>query len=161
MFACPLFRPTIVLTVHALYLRRNLSLLFVIAAAMLSAGLAVGWRDQADEAPRIEYFDVEHARLPGRQGNFVAESRKIKRMEVWTVPEKARGEQDWDAIGLMKRSSHWFSWSAWKLSMPSEPLPVLQILVRGYDESGTEVDRVSLPWIGEETLRKEVWRREH
>ena len=132
------------------HLRRNLSLLLVIAAAMLAAGIAVGVRDRANTPAQIDFFDVEN-------GNFVAESHDLKRMEVWVVPEGAKSEKDWTTLGLMSRNSHWFSWAAWQLPIPGAPVAAYQIMVRGYDESGTEIDRVTLPWIGEKTLKKEVW----
>ncbi|OGJ61895.1 hypothetical protein A3C37_03690 [Candidatus Peribacteria bacterium RIFCSPHIGHO2_02_FULL_53_20] len=132
------------------HLRRNLSLLLIIAAGMLAAGIATGMQNKSPEAPHIAFFDVEN-------GNFVAESGGIKRMEVWVVPEAASGEQNWDTLGLMKRTSHWFSSASWALPIPKEPVAAYQILVRGYDESGTEMDRVTLPWIGERMLKEKVW----
>lgn len=135
---------------HVKHLRRNLSLLLVIAAAMLAAGIAVGVQNESSQTPQIDFFDVD-------THNFIAETHGIKRMEVWMVPEKSKGEQDWKTLGLMQRNSHWFSWSAWELPIPKEPVVAYQIMVRGYDASNVEMDRVTLPWIGEKMLKKEVW----
>ncbi|OGJ57655.1 hypothetical protein A2881_04080 [Candidatus Peribacteria bacterium RIFCSPHIGHO2_01_FULL_55_13] len=139
---------------HVKHLRRKLTILGIVAAVMLGVGIGMGMRGKSADTPRIEYFDVD-------KKNFVAESYKIKRMEVWTVPEGAKSENQWNSLGLMKRSSHWFSWAAWELPIPEKPVAVYQIMVRGYDESGTEMDRVTLPWIGEATLKKEVWKLEN
>ncbi|MEK7563470.1 MAG: hypothetical protein AAB544_03685 [Patescibacteria group bacterium] len=132
------------------HLRRKLRILLIVATAMLAVGIFMGMRGKSADTPRIEYFDVD-------KKNFVAESYEMKRMEVWTVPEGAKSENQWSSLGLMKRSSHWLGWAAWELPIPVKPVVVYQIMVRGYDESGTEMDRVTLPWIGEETLKKEVW----
>lgn len=137
---------------HAKHLRRKLVTLGIIAVAMLATGIGTGMR-RSSASPQIDFFDIDAQ-------NFVAETHGMKRMEVWSVPEGSRGEEDWNTIGLMRRSSHWFSWSQWSLAIPKEPVTAYQIMVRGYDEEGTEMDRVTLPWIGGETIKKEVWKIE-
>lgn len=140
---------------HVKHLRRNLTILLTIAIAMLAVGIAMGIRGKSGDTPRIDFFDIDAK-------NFIAETHRIKRMEIWVVPENAMSEKEWKTLGLMKRESHWFSWAAWTLPIPSEaPTNMLQIMVRGYDKEGTEMDRVSLPWIGEETLKEEIWKIEN
>ncbi len=135
---------------HVPHLGKKLKTLSVIIVLMLGVGIFAGIHRQSSSEPRIEFFDVE-------KGTFVAETHGLKRMEVWMVPENAKSEAEWRSIGIMKRTSHWFSSATWQLAIPEKPVRALQIMVRGYDSSGTEVDRVSLPWIGPETLRREIW----
>lgn len=135
---------------HVPHLGKKLRVLAATLTVMLLAGIAAGLRARSAGASQIEFFDVE-------QRDFVAESHNIRRMEVWLVPQGAQSETQWKTLGLMKGRSHWFSWAAWTLPIPEKPLDVLQIMVRGYDKTGTEVDRVSLPWLGPETLKREVW----
>jgi hypothetical protein len=139
---------------HVPHLGKKLKILSVIILVILFGGIATGLLARSSGEPRIDFFDVE-------KKNFLAESHDLKRMEVWVVPAHAKSEAQWKALGLMERTSHWFSWSSWSLPIPKDPLPVLQIMVRGYDKQGTEIDRVSLPWIGPETLKREVWKIEN
>lgn len=130
---------------------RKIATLAIIAAMMLGVGVVMGMRAHSASAHRVDYFDIENK-------NFIAETHGVKRMEVWVVPHGARNENDWDTLGLMKRESHWFSWALWQLPIPEEPnTPLLQIMVRAYDEKNVEIDRVSLPWIGPESLHEAVW----
>lgn len=132
-------------------LLRKLGILTVIVLIVLSAGVVYGRYRAAQRDPHVESFDVE-------RGHFVAETVNIRRMEVWYVPpHSGSDERQWKLLGKMQRSSHWFSRASWKLPIPERPLPAMQIFVRAYDDSATEVDRVSLPWIGERVLREHVW----
>ena len=135
---------------HVPHLGKKLKALSVIIVLMLVMGIAAGIHRQSSGKPDIEYFDVQ-----GK--DFIAKSRNMKRMEVWMVPTDAKGEHEWKSVGMMKRISHWFSSAQWNLPIPEKPLAAMQIMVRGYDDTGTEIDRVSLPWIGPYTLKKKIW----
>jgi hypothetical protein len=139
---------------HVPHLGKKLKTLSAILILVLGIGIFAGIHKQSSNEPHIEYFDVDDA-------NFVSQTKYIKRMEVWMVPVNADRESDWKTLGLMQRSSHWFSSATWELAIPEKPVEAMQIMVRGYDSSGTEVDRVSLPWIGPETLRREIWKIEN
>ncbi len=135
---------------HVPHLGKKLKALSIIILLMLGIGIFSGIRGQSSAEPQIDFFDVE-------KGTFVAESHGLKRMEVWMVPVDAQSERDWKTIGLMQRSSHWFGSASWEFPIPEKPVSAVQIMVRGYDDTGTEVDRVSLPWIGPDTLKKQIW----
>ena len=135
---------------HVPHLGKKLKALSIIILLMVGVGIFSGIHKQSSSEPHIEYFDVDSA-------TFVSQTKYIKRMEVWMVPVNTDRESDWKTLGLMQRSSHWFSSATWELAIPQKPVEAMQIMVRGYDSSGTEVDRVSLPWIGPETLRREIW----
>jgi hypothetical protein len=135
---------------HVPHLRRKLAVLALVVLAMLVAGIAVGIRSDSPSAPEVDFFEVQ-------KPTFVAETHGIKRMEVWGVPVGSTGEADWNVLGTMKRTSHFLRWASWELPIPPTPGPYMQIMVRAYDERGTEVDRVSLPWIGQRVLREALW----
>ncbi len=139
---------------HVPHLRKKLKTLSVIILLMLGVGIFSGIKRQSSDEPHIEYFDVDSA-------TFVSQTKYIKRMEVWMVPTNAKQESDWKTIGIMQRSSHWFRSATWILPIPEKPVAATQIMVRGYDEAGIEADRVSLPWIGEKTLKKKIWKIEN
>ena len=140
----------ILLPMHVKHLRRKIAVLVTVVVVMLGIGITVGIRRSQGDAATVEYLDV-------KRSNFVAETRGIQRMEIVAVPEHSTGEGSWKVLGTMKRASHWFSWASWELAIPREPGHYMQILVRAYDDKGTEMDRVSLPWIGEKALREALW----
>lgn len=135
---------------HVPHLRKKVLILGIVAIAMLLVGIAAGIYGQSSATKRIDYFDLERR-------NFIAESHGLQRMEVWAVPEKTMTEAQWKSYGLMKRISHWGAWAKWEIPIPSRDPNIMQIMVRGYDASGTEIDRVSLPWIGNQKLMEAVW----
>jgi hypothetical protein len=137
---------------HVLHLGKKLKTLSVILILVLGIGIFSGMRKESSSEPRIEYFEVQN-------GTFISETKNISRAEVWMVPTESTKESDWKTLGLMQRSSHWFATALWKLPVPEKPVAAMQIMIRGYDSAGIEADRVSLPWIGEKTLEREIWKK--
>jgi len=90
--------------------------------------------------------------------NFIITSEHLAEVEIVGVPSGTNiAEESYVVLGKPILVPERVGTQTWKFPIPSKPILLTEIFVRGTDTSGQKVEKLSLPYIGVSALYALLW----